>query len=237
MLAYTLFQKSTQALLDILFPPSCVSCKTTEGWLCQSCLNNISFISPPICERCGTPIATSTSFCRQCNNNPLQHIDGIRAASRFKNNPIRPAIHFLKYSNHKAVASILGKILTDTYRRYDLTADVIVPVTLHPSRFRERGYNQSELLATQAGNLLDLFVNTTTLQRARKTKSQMELGADERHKNVANAFACCNQELSGQKVLLIDDVCTTGSTLDACANALKQSGAISVWGLTLARAR
>ncbi len=236
MLAHTLFQKSTQALLDILFPPSCVSCKTAGGWLCQSCLNNISFISPPICESCGTPMVSATSFCRQCRNNPLQYIDGIRTVSYFENNPIRPAIHSLKYNNHKAVASILGKFLVDTYQRYNLIVDVIIPVTLHPSRFRERGYNQSELLATQVGNILGLPINTTTLQRTRKTESQMQLGADKRRQNVANAFTCCNQELLGQAVLLIDDVCTTGSTLDACARALKQSGVASVWGLTLAKA-
>ncbi len=236
MLAHTLFQKSTQALLDILFPPSCVSCKTAGSWLCQSCLNNISFISPPICEFCGTSMVSATSFCRQCHHNPLQYIDGIRATSYFENNPIRSAIHSLKYNNHKAMASILGKCLVDTYQRYNLTADVITPVTLHPSRFRERGYNQSELLATQVGNILGLPINTTTLQRTRKTESQMQLGADKRRQNVADAFACCNQELLGHAVLLIDDVCTTGSTLDACARALKQSGVASVWGVTLAKA-
>ncbi len=178
---------------------------------------------------------TASSACEQCQKNPLQHIDGIRAASSFEN-PIRSTIHFLKYRNHKAVASILGKILTDAYRYYQLTADVIVPVPLHVSRFRERGYNQSELLAGQLGNLLGLPVNTDTLQRIRNTKSQMQLGADERHQNVAKAFACCNQALLGQTVLLIDDVCTTGSTLDACADALKQSGVTSVWGITLAKA-
>ncbi|MBN1221024.1 MAG: ComF family protein [Anaerolineae bacterium] len=146
-------------------------------------------------------------------------------------------IHFLKYRNHRATASILGHILVDTYRAYGLEVDVIVPVPLHPSRFRERGYNQSELLARQMAIILDLPVDTKTLQRVRKTKSQMELGVSERRRNVLNAFVGNSQQLAGQRVLLIDDVCTTGSTLDACAAALKDSGAISVWGLTLARAR
>lgn len=236
VLAYSLVQEYTQALLDLLFPPRCVSCQNPDAWLCSRCLNNIFFITAPFCERCGSPLATSLSSCGQCRKNPLKYIDGIRAASLFKNNPIRPAIHFLKYNNRKAVAAVLGKILADAYQDYDLSADVIVPVPLHPARLRERGYNQSELLARNIGKILSLPVNTMTLQRVRQTKSQMELGAEERYLNVAGAFTCRDNALSGQRVLLIDDVYTTGSTLTACAEALKQRGAAAVWGLTLAKA-
>lgn len=149
---------------------------------------------------------------------------------------MRRAIHYLKYNNRKAVAAVLSKILADGFQRFNLSADVIVPVPLHPARLRNRGYNQSELLARELGHLLDIPVNSSTLKRIRNTKSQMELGADERHRNVMNAFVCRDEKLSGQKVLLIDDVCTTGSTLDACADALKHGGVASVWGLTLAKA-
>ena len=162
-------------------------------------------------------------------------MDGIRVAAYFEN-PIRPAIHSLKYRNHQAVAAALGQVLSQTYRRYGLAADVLVPVPLHPSRLRQRGYNQSELLAREAGRCLGVPVNTRALQRTRQTRSQMTLGASERHQNVCNAFRC-SLELSGQTVVLVDDVCTTGSTLDACAAALKEGNAAAVWGLTLARAR
>lgn len=237
MLAYSLVQEYTQALLDLLYPPRCVSCQNPDAWLCPHCLNNILFIHAPFCQCCGTPLATSLSSCGQCRKNPLKYIDGIRAVSLFKNNPIRPAIHFLKYNNHKAVAAILGKLLADAYQDYNLSADVIVPVPLHPARLHERGYNQSELLARNVGKFLSLPVNTTTVQRVRQTKSQMELGAKERYRNVAGAFSCRDNVLSGQRVLLIDDVYTTGSTLVACAEALKQKGVATVWGLTLAKAR
>jgi ComF family protein len=182
-------------------------------------------------------MAVHVSACRQCQNNPLQAIDGIRSAAFFEDNPIRPAIHFLKYRNHKAVASILATILAETYQRGQLMLEVIIPVPLHAARHRQRGYNQSELLARALGTLLGLSVDTKTLQRTRHTHSQMTLGVHERHQNVVDAFACSNSSLSGRKVLLIDDVCTTGSTLDACASALKKSGAVAVWGLTLAKAR
>jgi ComF family protein len=177
-----------------------------------------------------------TTACRQCAHNPLQFIDGIRAAAYFEDNPIRPAIHFLKYRNHKAIAQILGQLLVNACQKYGVETDVVVPVPLHPTRLRERGYNQSELLANEVGALLNLPVDTHRLQRTRHTKSQMKLGATERHQNVADAFACQGQALLGRTVLLIDDVCTTGSTLDACACALKQHGVTSVWGVTLAKA-
>jgi len=135
------------------------------------------------------------------------------------------------------VASILGQILADTYCNYQLQADVIVPVPLHSSRYKERGYNQCELLVKQLAVNLDLSIDKVTLQRTRMTESQMTLGISERHQNVKAAFACRDDRLAGRRVLLVDDVCTTGSTLDACAAALKESGVTSVWGLTLARAR
>jgi ComF family protein len=234
--AYTSFRKFSQFLLDLLYPPCCVNCKTTNEWLCQDCFKRIAFITFPVCERCGASISTDgLPLCVQCKNNPLQSTDGIRSASYYEDNPIRPAIHFLKYRNHRGLASILGKILIEAYRRYNLKADVIVPVPLHPSRLRERGYNQSQLLANEIGIFFNLPVDTDTLQRVRKTKSQMELEVNERRQNVLNAFVCRSKKLAGQKVLLVDDVCTTGSTLDACAAALKEGGAASVWGLTLAK--
>jgi ComF family protein len=129
----------------------------------------------------------------------------------------------------------LGQILVDTLRHYEFKPDVVMPVPLHASRFKERGYNQSELLAKPVAAWFNIAVDTRTLQRVRQTKTQMELNLKERHQNVLDAFAC-RDKVDGQKVLLIDDVCTTGSTLDACAAALKQGGAAAIWGLTLARA-
>ncbi len=204
-------------------------------WLCPECRAKIPLVDGKVCARCGVPCPPGQP-CRQCQVDPLHYIDGIRSAAFFKNNPLRPAVHCLKYRGHKAVASILAEFLADTYHRHQLQAQVIVPVPLHASRYRERGYNQSDLLATALGRSLGLPVNRTSLVRIRPTRSQMELTAVERRKNVAKAFDCIDTQLSGQTVLVIDDVCTTGSTLDACAEALKQAGARQVWGLTLARA-
>jgi ComF family protein len=166
----------------------------------------------------------------------LSAIDGIRATAAFTDNPLRSAIHEFKYNNHRAVTVLLGERLLTSYRQYGLKAEVIVPVPLHEAKLKERGYNQSELLARQLNQALNLPLNLTTLRRVRKTESQMTLGAEERYKNVSGAFACEDKSLAQRHILLVDDVCTTGSTLDACAAALKAGGAASVWGLTLAKA-
>jgi len=126
-------------------------------------------------------------------------------------------------------------MLVEAYQRYELSADVIIPVPLHPTRLNERGFNQSELLAKGLSRQLKLPFDTTSLQRTRATVAQVELNPQQRRENVQGAFNCTNKTLIGQHILLIDDVCTTSSTLEACALALKQAQAATVWGLTLAR--
>lgn len=130
----------------------------------------------------------------------------------------------------------MGRLLTQAYQRYRLEIQVIVPVPLHAARLRERGYNQSELLAREMCQSLGVPLNNTSLQRIRQTRPQVGLGVEERQKNVANAFSCQDEALAGQTILLIDDVWTTGATMNACAATLKANGVISVWGLALARA-
>lgn len=230
-------QSILQTGLNLLFPPSCLNCQATGRWLCRQCRDALSTISTPVCERCGMPSGTSSdSICFQCKNNPLLSLDLVRSAAYFEDSPLRPAIHALKYKGRKVVAQELAEILAEACERFDLDADVMMPVPLHQARLRKRGFNQSELLAKSLSKLKKIPLDTRALIRTRATKSQMELSASERHENVKDAFACC-RPVTGQTVLLIDDVCTTGSTLDYCATALKANGAKTVIGLTLARAR
>jgi ComF family protein len=236
VLTQTFLKQPGEFLLDLLFPPRCVNCKAGANWFCDACLGQVPYLNHPVCARCGTP-AAGNAPCNQCGAHPLTAIDAIRSAAYFEDNPVRPAIHFLKYREHKAVAVVLGRILADAVNRFTIPADVIMPVPLHPSRYRERGYNQSALLAHALGQVLSIPVDTSTLYRTKKTKTQMTLTAAERRENTHGAFACKNERLARQTVLLIDDVCTTGSTLDACALALKESGVACVWGLTVAKAR
>lgn len=227
-------QKLFQSGLDLLFPAACVHCKAPNAWLCQNCKASIPFITSIICSRCGTPLTSSP--CPQCIKNSLHYIDGIRCATYFQDNPIRSAVHDLKYRGRKVIAEALGEFLAETYRHYNLKVDLLMPVPLYKTRYKERGFNQSLLLANQLSRLVNVPVDSITLYRTRDTGHQMALKASERHNNVANAFEC-RRPITGRSVLLIDDVCTTGATLDFCAMSLKTNGAASVWGLTLAKAQ
>jgi ComF family protein len=149
---------------------------------------------------------------------------------------VRQAVHYLKYRSLKALAPSLAQLLKGYLDTAPLPGEVLVPVPLHPRRLRERGYNQSGLLARELGKLTGLRVVEGSLHRLRNTPPQARAtSVAVRRSNVAGAFASGDHQLQQKQVLLIDDVCTTGATLDACAVALKTAGATSVWGLTLAR--
>ncbi len=149
---------------------------------------------------------------------------------------IREAIHQLKYRNLRALAVPLAQLLQDYLVANPVPGEVLVPVPLHQKRLRERGYNQSSLLARELSKLTNLPVVDGCLIRQRHALPQARTSTvSERQSNVADAFACRDQRLQDKQILLIDDVSTSGATLDACAGALKAAGATSVWGLVLAR--
>jgi len=188
---------------------------------------------PPLCPKCGRPQPSAT-LCPGCLSWQAE-INGIRSPFRFEG-VIRQAIYELKYRNLRAIARLLAQLLGDYLLSNPVPGEVLVPVPLHPKRLRERGYNQSRLLAQELGKLTNLPVVDDCLVRQRHALPQARTATvDERRSNVADAFSCRDQRLRGKQVLLIDDVSTSGATLDACARALKGAGAISVWGLVLAR--
>ncbi len=162
-------------------------------------------------------------------------IDGIRSPFRFEG-AIREAIHKLKYQNLRALAVPLAGMLREYLVASPLDVDVLVPVPLHRKRLRERGYNQAELLALELEKLINIPVATDVLIRLRHTPPQARTTTvEERKRNIADSFACRDNRLRDQRVLLLDDVATSGTTLDACAAVLKANGVASVWGLVMAR--
>jgi ComF family protein len=149
---------------------------------------------------------------------------------------VRHAVHHLKYKNVKAPATPLAQLLADYLSASPIPHHVLVPVPLHPRRPQERGYNQSSLLAQELGRLIGSLVVTDSPLSQRVSLAQAKATAAEaRCSNVADAFACRDGRLRARKVLVTDDVCTTGATLNCCAQALKAAGATWVWGLTVAR--
>ncbi len=163
-------------------------------------------------------------------------IERIRSAVYFEG-VLREAVHRLKYYGRTILAEPLGDLMAVYWTQHPMPADVIVPVPLHTARLRERGYNQAALLAREMARQVGLALNEQTLVRQRATASQVKLDARQRRENVHDAFRCSGDALTGKQVLLIDDVCTTGATLAACAVALHEGGARSVQALTLARPR
>jgi len=163
-------------------------------------------------------------------------IDGVRSVAFFEG-PMREAIHRLKYFNSQDLAVPLGEMMVSYWWQVRSPADVIIPVPLHAKRLRERGYNQAALLARELGKGVGLPVLEDALVRVRETSPQVDLNAEERKENVRGAFHCPADQLAGKSVLLVDDVYTTGATLEACNLALRQRGVRAVWALTLARAR
>lgn len=234
MINVDLVRKVKTGLLDLLFPPRCVGCRQMGSYLCTRCQAELELLEPPLCPHCGRSNA-SGGLCPHCQRDPLQ-IDGVRSVA-YLDGVLRQAIHCLKYNNLQELAIPLGRFMGEYWVRNHIPAEVIVPVPLHISRLRERGYNQAALLARELGKSIGLPVSENSLVRVRATRPQVDLNAQEREENVRNAFRCANTELKHKRVLLVDDVYTTGATLEACSVALRQVGVRSVWALTLARAR
>ncbi len=192
------------------------------------------------------PLALSATLCESqgalcpfcLTGREIPHLDGLRAASLY-DGAVRQAILALKFRGQRRVASPLADLLAACCRHETLSADLIVPIPLHANRRRERGYDQARLLAQPLGRLLQRPVRTDLLVRTRATRAQMTLSASERHTNVAGAFVLTSPAvraaLSGKRILLLDDVTTTGSTLDAAAAALREANPAAIWGLAVAR--
>ena len=219
-------------LLDLVFPRRCIGCGTEGEFLCSSCCDSLPRLEHPYCARCGVPLSGGR-FCHDCLNSPFA-IDGIR--SLFLHQGLaREAVHYLKYKNLKTLAQPLAELMAEYLESNPLPVDILIAVPMHPKRMRRRGYNQSDLLVEELSHLTRLPTAEGSLSRRINTPSQVSLGAEARRSNVQGAFQCKDQVFQSRNVLLVDDVCTTGATLNACAAALKTAGATSVWGLTLSR--
>ena len=221
-------------LLDLCLPPCCVVCGKVETWLCDTCVSQIPFLGDKICPRCGRPWFTR-GVCHHCLATPLT-IASVRSAYLYQG-PVRDAIHAYKFRGARDLCSVLAQPMALAWTSYALQTDVLVPVPLHIHREQQRGYNQAALLARALGRELNVPVVEDELVRTRNTAAQTHLNREERLMNVAGAFTCKTQgRFTGKHVTLVDDVATTGATLDACALALMDYGADKVGAFTLARA-
>jgi len=229
-------RRAADSALDLLFPPRCAGCEAPGQPFCDRCAQLVAPVPAAICAVCGRPQAAAVALCSQCRRGRSSLL--IARAAALHAHPLREAIHALKYENRPELAEPLARYLAAVFQAppWDVLPapiDAVVPVPLHVQRREERGYNQSELLAASLCQATGLALQPAWLERIQATRQQVGLTAAERRQNVSGAFTA-HSAVAGRALLLIDDVYTTGATLEACAEAATAAGARAVYALTLA---
>jgi competence protein ComFC len=224
------YEAYVAAVADMFYPECCVGCgRRSSDVLCRVCFEALPRVGGPVCGRCGLPTAFATFVCEQCKNVDFG-FESARAPLRYEGVG-KEIVHALKYRGYKKV---VGKLASPLMLQVvgDERFDAVVPVPLHRSRLRKRGFNQAGLLARGVAEKINAPVSDK-LKVVRSTRDQVELSAAQRRANVAGAYTA-GGPVRG-KVLLIDDVFTTGATMSACATTLTRAGAHEVHALSLCR--
>jgi len=227
-----LFYRWIWSGIDWLFPPYCGGCGRKGQRWCSNCQHDTHRLLPPICTICGVGIDAGNQ-CERCKRR-TPHYTALRSWAAF-DGPLRNALHRLKYQRDIALGDCLANELITYFVSLNWNVEMVVPVPLGVARLENRGYNQAALLARPLAVATLLHYEPNALIRSKETLSQVGLSASRRKENVSGAFEANQRLVSGQSVLVVDDVTTSGATLEACAEAMFRSGAKSVYCLTLAR--
>ena len=238
-----MFANFLKVVLESVLPRRCRKCGqilTAEGELCEKCLQELNFIYPPYCRKCGHPLNESEMrgkmLCAACLKKRRSPFRLSRSALYYDDasKNLILAFKFMDKTENARLLAAMMKVAGEDI--FAAGVDLIVPVPLHYTRLVKRRYNQSALMAYELGRYTSLPVDCFSLVRHKKTRPQVEFSGAERVKNVKNAFSVdAPEKVKGKRIVLIDDVLTTGSTLRECAFALKKAGARSVDTLTVAR--
>lgn len=245
MLYFSSAQSFLRKFLHVIFPSACVSCDRPlwddpVPFVCQTCWARLVPLPEPFCPHCGGPYASPVALqhspsheCGTCRAKPPAFT---QTWSLFPyQSPLREAIILFKYRGKRSLSKSFLQVMIPALPALP-TIDVLIPIPLHPQRLREREYNQSLLLAHGLSQHLQIPLLLSCLLRVKQTVPQTSLSKKERLTNLHRAFAVENvSRIKGQRILLIDDVFTTGTTLHECAKVLRKSGSGPVYGLTLAR--
>lgn len=223
-------------LMQAFFPCFCVNCGSENNlkskFLCQNCFELIEEIKTDCCPKCGR-LSSNGKYCKSCGRK--SKLSGIVVSAKY-DGPIKELVHYLKYSKMQIISKYLAKLMVKKLSGCSFKGEVVVvPVPLYFLRKFDRGFNQSELLAKEICKKMGLPLSLV-LKRVRNTSQQMKLNRPNRLQNLQGAFRCKNPEnIVGKTILLVDDVTTTGATLNECAKTLKSAGARQVFGVVVAK--
>lgn len=224
--------KYLKAVWDIVFPKKCIICGREGQHLCEDCLSLIP-INP--FEYC---LCEKMEKRNKCNNCKSKNLDKILSATSFNDKIVKEAIHKLKYGYIEDLSIPLAWLILNHLKIIDCQINnsfVLIPIPMHIKKKRKRGFNQSEEIAKLISETTGIKLSTTLI-KIKETKPQMELNRKERLENIKNCFTIIDKkEIENKTILLLDDVYTTGTTMDECAKILKENGTKEVWGITIAR--
>lgn len=227
-----MIQKIKNFVTELFFPAYCVGCGKEEEWLCANCEEKITKINSSFCIKCNMLTIGHRLCDRCCKNSSLK---GVLMLGYYNDEVLKEAIWEFKYNFVKEMGPVLAKLLAKHIKdKEEFKDSIFLSVPLNKKRENWRGFNQSEVLAEELAKNFNNFFEKNALKKVKETKNQMKLTRKERAENVLGAFEA-RRTFSGKKVFLVDDVITTGSTLEECAKELKKAGAKEVWGVVLAK--
>jgi ComF family protein len=218
--------------VDFVYPPSCSGCDKPGNIWCTDCQDKVKTINGKICPICGTP-ETNQEICPDCQK-LLPSYTALRSWAEFEG-PVREALHKLKYKNDLAVGYVFSLPLIQLIETAQWDFDLVIPMPISKSHQKSRGYNQAAMIAKPIALAFRKPISNKAVSRIKETKSQIDLSREERFKNLQSAFLGNSATLIGKKVLLVDDITTTGATMLSCSQALKEAGCEKVYCITVAR--
>ncbi len=218
-------------VLDFVYPPRCPICDgiSTVG-ICDECKKELVYIGEDHCMVCGAPLTDAgEEYCASCKKH--RHFFKAGRAVFSYQGRLRYSLFRLKYAGRREYGPVYGREMAENLGRWILRLRIsrIVPIPLHPSRRRQRGYNQAALMARELGKILGLPVDEKLLYRRKKTVAQKKLTGGQRRANLIGAFEVRGEVHSGERILLVDDIYTTGSTVDSAAIALRREGKCQIY--------
>lgn len=228
----------TKAIADLIFPARCPVCdramKYNKGVICRKCSGVIKYAQEPFCMKCGKPLDTQEAeYCYDCMQR--KHIF-VKGRAVFEYHCMAESIYRFKYKGRREYAEFYGKAMAERLGREigGWKPQAFIPVPIHASRMRSRGYNQAEAIAEALGNKLGIPVRTDIIKRYRKTAPQKNLNHGERQNNLKKAFKILRNDVKLDTIVIIDDIYTTGSTVDAVAKELRKTGITNIYYVALA---